>query len=137
MAKFTLSIEEDYDFRLIGLCSHAKDYRLSWFLNENLGISLQKEKNLEMKKKETDYSFSFYSYADEEDRMEYYLIGNKNLNIFLIPEEKQIDFFLQLKGSFTKNKVIEVTKRLKGIPIVLKAYEVEVEALKSKKNLIF
>ena len=40
MAFHTLEIEDEYDFEIIGVSSHEKDYRLAWSLNKTLGWRL-------------------------------------------------------------------------------------------------
>lgn len=42
MSKFQLQIDYDFDFRLIGISCHARDYRLCWALNNHLEIQLEK-----------------------------------------------------------------------------------------------
>ena len=42
MAKYTLSLEDDFNYDLIGLCSHHGDYRVCWSINERIGLRLQK-----------------------------------------------------------------------------------------------
>lgn len=135
MAKFTLTLEDDFDFFLCAICSHSRDYRLSWYLNEALDISLSKQDDLEMKSKEEVYGFSFYLFEDE--RLEYYLVGNKCLNTRLIPEEKQADYFLKIKGPVEADKLKDVVEKVNNIPVVLKSYALDVNELKSRKNLIF
>ena len=47
MAKYKLDIEEENDdFLIIGICSHIKDYRITWLINQQL--------NLELVRSETD-----------------------------------------------------------------------------------
>ena len=41
--KYTLEEEYEYDFRLIGISCHEKDYRICWGLNNRLHLSLAKE----------------------------------------------------------------------------------------------
>ena len=35
--KYTLLEEYDYDFTLIGISCHAKDYRICWSINQRFG----------------------------------------------------------------------------------------------------
>jgi len=65
MAKLTLEVEEDYDFELVGICSHAKDYRLSWEINNVLEFDLEKGENYEINIKGDNQSYSFFSFIDE------------------------------------------------------------------------
>ncbi len=41
--KHTLELEADYDYDMIGLCSHHNDYRIVWGVNELLDIQLEKK----------------------------------------------------------------------------------------------
>ena len=54
---------------------------------------------------------------------------------YLVPEEKLSDYFLVIKGLINDEK--EILKKLNQIKLVLKAYSINVEELKSKRNLIF
>ena len=138
MAKIVLDVTYDYDFVLIGLISHFKDYRLCFEINNKLNLSLQKSDNLEIlinKRKETSV-YSFYEY-ENEDGDSFYLISNKGTRTFLIPEQKQIDYFFmirQLSDYVDEKKLIN---ELKTIPLLLGAYSLDAKGLKSKENLIF
>ncbi|MBL4710128.1 MAG: IPExxxVDY family protein [Flavobacteriales bacterium] len=137
MAKLTLEIEEDYDFELIGICSHAKDYRLSWELNQRLRVDLIKDENLELTIKGERQSHSFFSFIDDENLIEYYLINNRSENGKLIPEEKRSDYFLLIRGVLREGQIGELIGEIATIKNILTTYEIEVEQLKSKDNLLF
>lgn len=137
MTKLILEIEEDYDFHLIGIVAHVKDYRLSWELNRNLNLDLFKDQDLEIKMKENSKSFSFHLYIDEDNSVEYYLLGNKSESGYLIPEESKCDYLFILKGNIESEAVKEILKQLHSFKLILACYSLEVEKLKSKKNLIF
>lgn len=137
--KYILEEEYDYDFKLIGISCHARDYRLGWAINHQLGYRLEKqEKDLEIF---SDNPFegsahSLYAYFDEENQNEYYLICNRDSAGYLIPEQRQADFVMMIKESLPVNSQ-EVVVGLKQIELILTAFEIDVKALKSKKNLIF
>lgn len=137
MVKLTLEIEEDYDFELIGICSHAKDYRLSWELNQQLKFDLVKDENLELTVKGEKQNYSFFSFIDDENLIEYYLINNRSESGVLIPEEKRSDYFLLIKGVLREGQVEDLIREITAIKNVLTTYEIEVEHLKSKNNLLF
>ncbi|MGO1586222.1 MAG: IPExxxVDY family protein [Mesonia sp.] len=70
MAKYTLSLEDDYNFDLIGLCSHQADYRVCWSINETMGLRLQKSIEPYMvsgKKGDVVSSHSLFEWEDEEE----------------------------------------------------------------------
>jgi hypothetical protein len=137
MAKLVLEIEESYDFDLIGICSHVKDYRLSWALNQHFKFDLVKEDNLELTYKNEVQSYSFFSFIDDENLLEYYLICNRSEGGTLIPEEKKADYFLMVKGVFNTTQKDELIKDIVQLKSVLTTYNIDVESLKSKDNLLF
>ena len=138
MGKHTLEIEYDYDFVLIGISSHEKDYRICWALNNKLGLNLVKTEPLEIKdKKQDDLShFSLFCFEQPDDFMEYFIIANRSEKGLLIPEQKQIDYFFIVRGEIEDDKVMEMIKRIKDSNLVQTAFRVDVNSLKSKQNLI-
>ncbi|MGI8893529.1 MAG: IPExxxVDY family protein [Bacteroidia bacterium] len=138
MSRIVLEVAYDYDFLLIGLVSHTKDYRLCYELNKKFDFDLQKRDNLEIlinKRKETSV-YSFYEYQNE-DGDGFYLIGNKGSRSFLIPEQKQLDYFLVIKQLSDLIDEKNLIKDLKTIPLLLGAFSIDPKGLKSKENLIF
>jgi hypothetical protein len=136
MAKFTLDIEDDFDFKLIGIFSHVKDYRLSWQINQEFEFDLQKEENLTVKYKNNIQEHSFFCFFDEENLLDYYLISNRSESGMLIPEEK-CDYFLLIKGHIRDQQFQELIKKTTQLKHILTTSNIEVEELKSKENLIF
>lgn len=163
MGKHTLEIEYDYDFVLIGISSHEKDYRFCWALNNKLKLELVKQDSLEIKgKKQTTPSyFSFFTFDDEDQYMEYSVIANlsesKSLafkegtlfgteaspgsdqseNEFLIPEHKQMNYFFVIRGEMENEEVEELMKQIREIDNVLTTIRIDANSLRSKQNLIF
>ena len=137
MAKLTLEVEEDYDFELVGICSHVKDYRLSWEINKALEFDLEKDDNYEINVKGDRQSYSFFSFIDDENLVEFYLINNRCSNGILIPEEKKSDYFLMIRGVLRGGHKEELIQKISNIKNVLTTYEIEVDQLKSKSNLLF
>ena len=164
MAKHTLDITYDYEFLLIGISSHEKDYRICWALNKKLGIDLVKQNSLEIKgKKQTTPSyFSFFLFEKEEDFLEYSVIANfsenkalasNNNTLFakedkttdhhhsenelLLPEQKQMNYFLIIRGEVDDGEADELVRKIKELEMVQTAIRIDVTRLKSKQNLIF
>ena len=71
MAKNILKISEEdkFDFALIGIICHHRDYRLCMSLNNKLEINLSKQEEYVVfnNKRMVDQTFSFYEYVNEED----------------------------------------------------------------------
>jgi hypothetical protein len=162
LGKHTLQVEYDFDFLLIGISSHEKDYRICWALNNKLGIKLTKINSLEIKgkKQETSSFFSLYSYDHSKAFLEYNVIANisenklsitKQHNLFnnkelkqeyvetefLLPEQNQMDYLFIIKGEINELEIKKIIKEIKEIDILLTAVRIDVSSLKSKHNLIF
>lgn len=137
--KHILNIEQVYDFEMIGICSHHNDYRLAWGLNEKLGICLTKSEEdylVAGKKGQLASNHSKYVYQDPENLIEYYLVKNKSLGKFLIPEKPTIDYFLFIY----ENHLIDPEDHLaslKEVSSVLAAYLFDPEEIDSTENIIF
>lgn len=137
MTKLVLEFEAEYDFHLIGVCSHVKDYRISWEINKLLDLELVKDQDHTLYVQKEVLPFPFYSYLREEELKEYYLIGNRSKGVYLIPEESEVDYFLVLKGFFSNEEVKKLAQKIGRLKTVLTSFSIEVEELKSKQNLVF
>lgn len=140
MARNILKISDvdKYDFSLIGIICHHRDYRLCMSLNNKLEINLSKQEEYMVfnNKRMEDQFFSFYEYINEEDDR-YNLISNKSLKGFLIPEQNQIDYLFLLHFARMEVDETELLIKLKEIPIILGAYKLDAAKLKSRENLVF
>jgi hypothetical protein len=137
--KHILTFEQEYDFDMLGLCSHHNDYRLAWGINEELSIQLKKAEEdyvITNKKGQKVSQHSLYEFRDEENLIEYYLIKNKSLGKYLIPEKPAIDYFLFL----FENHIWEpedLLAKLKTISSVLGGFVFDPEEFESTELLVF
>lgn len=136
MNKLKLDIEYDYDFELIGISSHEKDYRICWALNKALNIELQQQEDLQIKIKSVS-NYSWYLFENEEHYQEYCLVANRGNQAVLIPEQKQVDYFLMIRGVIREKEKEVILQNIKQIGMVLTAFMIDPNSLKSKQNLIF
>lgn len=139
MTKFQLEVDYDFDFRLIGISCHARDYRLCWALNNHLGIQLEKihRENASSGLKKNGIAIeSLYTYFDEENHSAYQLLYNKHNNNLLIPEQKLADFLLII-DQMNDEQLEELLKKIRQIDLVNTGFIIDVNTLKSKENLIF
>lgn len=136
MSKIILSLEEDYDFALLGISCHTKDYRLCWELNKVLNFDLVRSVDLEINKTTID-KYSFYEYLDEDHYLDYYLISNRSDNGYLIPEHKKVDFFFMIKGNISDALIDDLLSNINAISLVLTTFKIDHNQLKSKQNLLF
>ena len=137
MSKKVLVVDFEYDFQLIGISSHAKDYRLSWEINKQFKTLLKKEEDVVYSTKKGDKAkFSMYFFKDEIEERDIRLISNKSNGRYLIPEQKAADYFIILYDYNTFD-VNEMLRLLRKINTVLMAFEINVDTLKAKENLVF
>ena len=137
--KYTLELDDDLEFDLVGICSHHSDYRLAWGINQQLGLHLSKCDEpycVTDRKGEVVSSHSMYEYFDDSDRLEYYLIKNKYQGKYLVPEKSSIDFFLFLCDNVTV-EMQELVINLKEVPSILGVYPFDPEELASAQNIVF
>ena len=158
----SINFEYDYDFLLIGICSTFKDYSLGYHLNKTLETSLKRSKNdviMSFQDGLEEASFSQFEYWDKQFQNQWYMIANtstilcsnSNQNqgtIFdgylqnikktkkLIPENANIDYFLQIHGIFNQESKITLLKSIKNLDRIQSAHVINITELKSKENLI-
>ncbi len=164
MAKksYNIDFEYDYDFILIGICSPLKDYHMCYKLNKELGTSLLRSRlDISMNFFEgiEKGQFSLYEYWDQQYENQWYLLSNKCQILcderfqnkgtifdgfiqnekkpkYLIPENSKVDFYLQVHGILGENAKLEMIKNIKKLNRVVNAYEICINDLGSKENLI-
>ena len=150
---------DEIDYQLIAIHSTLEDYRLAYYINQNLPINLKKGNcNIQISNKEGETQFTRFVFEDSKD-IAWSLVQNKNdvfapsqnsnqglfaesnnkfsTKIYLIPEFKKVDFFLKIENGEVKIDVSKITNCIKKIDRVSTVYAVEVEKIKSKNNLIF
>jgi hypothetical protein len=136
--KYTLDLDTDYDYDMIGICSHHNDYRIIWGVNELLDIYLEKkEENFKISNsKGTLSEHPYYEFNDTENYLTFFFIKNKYEGKFLVPELKQIDYFLFLLHNNLHN-ISLLMQKIKTLPTILAAYEFDPTEYNSTENIIF
>ena len=136
--KYNLVLDADYDYDLIGICSHHSDYRLVWGLNELLKLKLAKaEDNFVItSKKGISSQHAYYFQIDEENMMDFYLIKNKSEGKFLIPEKQQVDYFFFLLNNRTVDTE-EWLAKVKGHASVVTAFIFDPTEFASTESIVF
>lgn len=139
MSRYRLDVDFDFDFPLIGISSSLKDYRLCWQINRALNIELCRQKDLLVsnEKKRQEAYFNLFQFEDAIDFLRYFLIANKSAGSLFIPELKQADFFMMLRGDAAKETALVVMEKLKSLPGIEAVFETNPAKLCSRQNLIF
>lgn len=136
--RFTLKYELDLDFVLIAITSSLKDYRLAFKINRHISKDFARIEDLSVPLASSGHSFfSRYIYQIPESETDLFLLANKGTEGYLIPEMKNVDYFILIKNFIDQEDIDQLISGLNAIPEVVVAAEVDPGKLKSKENLIF
>lgn len=152
------ALELDDCYNLIGIHTSEEDYKLAYLLNRNLNTSFKRFKH-DLDFKDKSASFTVFDFSDDINQLDSYLITNKftenfspatnsNLELFsndvlfstmsyLIPEKKNVDYFLKIEGEITTFELGKLIKQINNIPQIVASYNINPFTLKSKDYLIF
>jgi hypothetical protein len=135
VAFHTLEIEEEYDFEIIGVSSHEKDYRLAWSLNKHMGWRLKRKNDIEIRGKRSVSVHAQYSWVHPVDQTVFTLIDNKTPDGVFMPDMAQFDYILKIEQS---GEVVSDAfyQRLRNADFVLAIQLQDVDKLKFKNNLL-
>ena len=138
MSKLVLDLDFDFDFSLFGISSHVSNYRLAWGINKLLEIDLERIDDVDLSFDSNQKgNFSLYRFDDEESYTVFHLLSNRCDIGYLIPELKQIDYFVQYWGPMSDKELSSVKDALREIPSVLASIDINPMELKSRNNLLF
>lgn len=150
----TIDFDIDHDYTLIGIHSMLEDYHLAFYLNDRLQLRLTRFKD-DLDFKGGNCRFPLYTFEDRENFTNWSLVSNKyfsidevsesNRNLFgeetrisyLIPEKKQVDYFVKVDGLEDEQKINETLQKINRIHKVITSYTIDALELRSRDNLIF
>lgn len=142
------------EYSLIGIHTTLEDYKLAYLLNQQLKISFRKSDfNLDFENKKNNASFSIYEYTSVEYDFDWFLISNSikeengtisnglplytETKTYLIPEKKNIDFFIKISGDIDYKFFTKTIQKIKEVNQIITSYQIDKNSLKSKDFLIF
>lgn len=150
---------EEVDYQLIAIHTSLENYRMAYYINQNIKILLSKSKKdilIDQGKQKT--TFSNFNFEDEKKAIFWTLIENKkeiplvqktkisNLfnenqyftnTFYFLPEFKKVDYLLKIEGDEKRINSDIIIQKLKSIDQITTVYTVEKNQIKSKNNLIF
>ncbi len=158
MAVHKLFIEDfEASYSLLALHSPVEDYKLIYEMNNLLSSKFYRvRKDIDLIQK--GVRFSRFEWNNENSDTIWNLVTNKvvvnavskpdQLSLFdhsanttiqyhLIPERPKVDYFLKIEGDCSQFTVNQLLLKLKNIPHLETAYQVDHESLRSRNNLIF
>jgi len=138
MSRIRLEIEDSFDFRMLGISCHEKDYRLVWALNQHAGFLLERKDDIKLDGGKSKSSpFPFYEQVDEEHFKTYQLLANRFGNSYFLPELPAIDFLFFVRGDADDNDVENLLERILRVEFVVLASELDITKIRQKENLLF
>ncbi len=121
-------------FHLLSLVSSFADYRISFFINNHLGLMLKKYADFVPEPGQPPFSW-FYFY-DGDLLLYYYLFSNKSQGKNLIPELKQFDYLLFIKGSLPGDLFDKKTASLRATEGVQAVFRPDIMKIKNTDLLL-
>ncbi|MET3503825.1 hypothetical protein ABIC45_005463 [Mucilaginibacter rubeus] len=134
-----LKFEIDFDFVLIAVTSSLKDYRVCFLINKYLNFNFVKTDDLEVDiyPGSEPVLFSLYRYSWETTETDFFFIGNKGSDGYLVPEIKSADYFLMIRNYIDDNELDTIISSLNKIPEIVAAVKIDPKKIKSRENLLF
>ncbi|MFC0513338.1 IPExxxVDY family protein [Mucilaginibacter angelicae] len=134
-----LKFEIDFDFVLIAVTSSLKDYRVCFLINKYLNFNFVKNDDLEVDiyPGAEPVLFSLYRYSWETTETDFFFIGNKGSDGYLVPEIKSADYFLMIRNYIDDNELDTIVSTLNKIPEIVAAVKIDPKKIKSRENLLF
>lgn len=126
------------DLNIIGLSTQIKDYRLAFLMNTVLGFNLKRIEDLPVFFPKTNSlkSFPIFYCEDDDQRLQYYLIGNNSEKQQMISSIKHVDYFLFITGIPAQNKLDELSSSLKAITEIQWLALAEKEKIKNLEGIM-
>lgn len=124
--KFRLHTSNKSTPLLFGLLTDARDYKITWILNQTLGINLKRSEDLIWSHKKLPQSQSFPNYFDDDSRLgKIQLIRNISSAQLRIPEYQQVDYLLVINTLPELLHEAKWLELLRGSPEIRGVYELD------------
>jgi hypothetical protein len=134
-----LKFEIDLDFVLIAVTTSLKDYRICYLINKYLSFNFVRNEDLavDIYQGAPPVYFSLFKYNWEASETDFYFIGNKGSDGYLIPEMKKADYFLMIRNYIDDSDLDNLVSALNRIPEIVAAVKIDPKKIKSRENLLF
>jgi hypothetical protein len=134
-----LKFEIDLDFVLIAVTTSLKDYRICYHINKYLNFNFTRTDDLvlEMGATSTPALYSLYHYSWEATETDFYFIGNKGSEGYLVPEMREADYFIMIKNYIDEDDLDGIISTLNTRPEIVAAVKIDPKKIKSRENLLF
>jgi len=134
-----IEVEINYDdaFIMLGIVSTNTDYQLAHFINKAIDTHFSKYEDFVFngngKKK---YPYSWYYCFSEDLKVKAYLIANHHRAKKLLPEYKQIDYFIVLENNIDAEQLNSIVNSIRGIRKVTAVFKLDLSKIKNVDLLL-
>jgi len=136
MAEKKITNDPDNDYRLVGIGTSLKEYKMCFHLNQLVGCDFRKLEALVFEPKDRTRKTEFSVFKAEDALKNIFIVfTNKNMGEYLLPEISNFDYLVQLRGRFTDEDVKVLMEGIKKFPEVVMCQEVPLKKIKSKERL--
>ena len=134
-----LKFEIDLDFVLIAVTTSLKDYRICYLINKYLNFNFTRVEDLklDMGTFAAPALFSLFHYSWEATETDFYFIGNKGSESYLVPEMREADYFIMIKNYIDDDDLDSMISALNKVPEIVAAVKIDPKKIKSRENLLF
>ncbi|WPU94588.1 IPExxxVDY family protein [Mucilaginibacter sabulilitoris] len=134
-----LKFEIDFDFVLIAITTSLKDYRVCYLINKSLNFNFTRTNDLavDIYQGAEPVLFSLFHYQWETTETDFYFIGNKGSDGYLVPEIKSADYFLMIRNYIDDDDLENMISAINKIPEIVAAVKIDPKKIKSRENLLF
>ena len=140
MRKTKLRTYQEFDFKLWGIISNAKGYRLAWEINQIFNINLLKRPDINIDFINQD-NLSITNFKYEKENSKLILLTNKDqrnqsMTTYLLPELHRFDYLFWVK-TYDAFDIIDLMNKMKKSSVVQYLIQLDLGKLKSRENLLF
>ena len=129
------------EYSLIGIHTTLEDYKLAYLLNKNLSTNFYKlKKELVIENNQNKAFFSIFNYQNTTYEYDWHLIANisktenstsenqllltTETKTYLIPEKKNVDFFIKISGEVEPSFISKTIKKIIETHFILVVYPI-------------
>jgi hypothetical protein len=135
--KHRLQVANGDEYSVIGIAAQLKDFKMCLFLNQALGTKLVRDGEMQVSSAAAiqTSTFPFFRYFDVPNKINWYLVANRNHEQqLMINELKQLNFFLINDGIPPFMSMDDFVASVNNINTVQLAHEISPQRY---KELVF
>ena len=131
MGTTKITYKPSVNYNVIAIASVLKDYRISFFINQELHLNFERVEDLvsEDNRKVKASSFAKYYYLDEKSDFEYFLVQNTRQGALYLKSLKNFDYLFVVKtmdeDTVDISSLFDKIKNVQEIQLALQLHELK------------